>query len=383
MPKGTLFKGDKVTVKDNLTGVEVVRLSPNVGNTFHPYFTQPLISFDGRNVLVASDRTGSWQLYNMSVETGDMIQLTDEPDIRPGSSLLDPNTMRAFYWAGRKLKSVRLDTLEEDEYYAVPEGFHGSILSITSDGTALHFAYSEDMNLSTVTNKIYSGMYETFFRRPSSVVMQVNVADKSAKAIWGEREWISHVITSPVDNDIVCFCHEGPWHLVQRTWIVRASTCEVWPIVETKRYLERAGHEVFTRSGRICTQYGRRKSPAHDWECADLFINPDGTNMKIYEYKPGRKPMHVQVNSTESYGVADGAFIVGGPKDGNNYISLVKYENGLAKQKILCTHGTSWTAQHSHPHPIWFPDDSKVLFTSDREGHCNVYIATVDFDVFK
>lgn len=380
MAKGDVFKGDKVTVKDDLTGVEVTRLSPNVGNTFHPYFTQPLFSFDGKNILVASDRTGSWQLYNMCTSTGDMVQLTDEPNIRPGSSLLDPNTMRAFYWGGDTLKSVSLDTLEEEEYYTLPEGFHGSILSITGDGTALHFAYSENLNLSTVTGKIYSGMNETLFRRPVSVVMQVNVVDKTARAIWGEREWISHVNTSPVDNDIVCFCHEGPWHLVQRTWIVNASTSEVWPIVETKRYLERAGHEFFTRSGRICTQYGRRKSPAHDWECADVFVNADGSNMVMYEYKPGPKPMHVQVDSTETYGVGDGAFIVGGPKDGNNYISLIKYENGLAKQKILCTHGTSWTKQHSHPHPIWFPDDSKVLFTSDREGRCNIYAAPGDYE---
>jgi oligogalacturonide lyase len=226
-------------------------------------------------------------------------------------------------------------------------------------------------------------MNETLFRRPSSVVMQVNVSDKSARAVWGEREWISHVNTSPVDGDIVCFCHEGPWHLVQRTWIVRPSTSEVWPIVNTKLHLERAGHEIFTRSGRICTQYGRRKSPSHEWECADLFINPDGTNMVMYEYKPGRKPMHVQVDSTESYGVADGAFLVGGPEDGNNYISLVKYENGLAKQRILCTHGTSWSAQHSHPHPVWFPDDSMVFFTSDRGGNCNIYIAPGNYEALK
>lgn len=384
MAKGSIFKGDKITVKDSLSGIEVTRLSPDVGHTFHPYFTQPLFTSDGRNILAASDRTGAWQLYNMEIATGDMVQLTDEPDIlRPGASLLDPNTMRAFYWSGKTLKSVRLDNLEQEEYYTIPEGFHGSILSITGDGTAIHFAYSEDLALSTATGKIYSTMGETLFRRPSSVVMRVNISDKSAKAIWGEREWISHVNTSPVDSDIVCFCHEGSWHLVQRTWIVKASTSEVWPIVETKRYLERAGHEIFTRTGRVCTQFGRRESPAHGWKCADIFINPDGTNMTMYEYKPGDKPMHVQVDSTEHFGVADGAFIVGGPKDGNNYISLVKYENGLAKQKILCVHGTSWTAQNCHPHPIWFPDDSRVLFDTDREGHTNIYIAPGNYDAIK
>ena len=36
-------------------------------------------------------------------------------------------------------------------------------------------------------------------------------------------------------------------------------------------------------------------------------------------------------------------------------------------------HGTSWTAQHSHPHPVFWPDDRWAMFNSDRGGRCNVY----------
>lgn len=183
-----------------------------------------------------------------------------------------------------------------------------------------------------------------------------------------------HIITSPVDKNIVVFNHEGHWHLVQRTWVVNAQTMEVWPIVETKKYLERAGHEFFSKKGNIVTQYGRRDTPTSPWHCADLFIAPDGTGMRKFEYLPGEKPMHVQVNSTETYGIADGAYMINGPKDGGRYMAMVKYEDGLAKQQILCVHDTSWLTQHSHPHPIFTPDDQAVIFGTDRGGLSNVHM---------
>jgi oligogalacturonide lyase len=327
MPKGTIIRSVMTREKDKITGIEVTRLTDNQGNTIHPYFTQPLFSDDGRFLLVTSDRTGSWQLYSLELSTGVMIQLTDEPGINPHSPCLDGKRMIAYYWSGTTLKSVNLADFHENELYRTPKGFHPGALCITADGLALDFCYSETLKLSTVTGKLYSEMSETLFRRPTSVVMRVNTQDGTGKALWGEREWISHVITSPVDREIVVFCHEGHWHLVQRTWVVRADTSEVWPLVVQKPYLERAGHEFFTRQGHLVTQYGIRATSTAEWQCSDVFVNPDGSGMRKFDYLPGPKPMHVQVNSTETFGVADSAYMVAGPPDGKRYMALVKYES--------------------------------------------------------
>lgn len=378
MSKGKLYKSDLKRVKDDRTGVEVTRLTDNQGNTIHPYFTQPLFSEDGRFLLVSSDRTGSWQLYSLEIKTGNMVQLTDEADLGHHSACLDGRRMIAYYLSGATLKSVNLSNLCSEELYQAPEGFKPGSLSLTSDGQSIDFSYSEKLALSTINGKLYSGMAETLFRRPACVVMRVNLNDKSAKAIWGEREWISHVITSPIDRDIIVFCHEGPWHLVQRTWAVRASTSEIWPLIEQKRYLERTGHEFFTKRGRVVTQYGVRETPNSEWKCSDVFVYPDGTGMEKYDY-PGPKPMHVQVNSTETLGVGDSAFLEPGFSEGNRFMSLIRYKDGKAIQKILCKHDTSWKTQYSHPHPIFTPDDSKVIFDSDREGGANVYMAPAEY----
>ena len=109
------------TLRDEVTGVEVVRLSDDVGDTIHPYFTQPLFSEDGKLLLLGSNRTGSWQLYSLEVETGLVTQLTEEPGIEPHRSCLDPERLIAYYFSGRILKSVELSLLRTEEIYVDPD----------------------------------------------------------------------------------------------------------------------------------------------------------------------------------------------------------------------------------------------------------------------
>lgn len=101
--------------------------------------------------------------------------------------------------------------------------------------------------------------------------------------------------------------------------------------------------------------------------------------MEKYDY-PGPKPTHVQVNSTETMGVGDGAYLRPDFKDGKNFMSLIRYEGGKANMKLLCRHDTSWKAQRAHPHPIFTPDDSSVIFDSDREGNSNIYLAPAEYE---
>lgn len=376
---GKVYELDRITREDKMTGVQVTRLTDNQGNTRHPYFTQPLISKDSRYLLVTSDRTGSYQLFIMDLDKPQMVQLTAETnkktvrwwgmkESRGGSPCLDGKRMIAYYWSGNILKSINISNMKTDELYRVPEGFTPNILSMTADGQYIDFCYSEVVKLSSKDWK------EQLYRRPTSVIMRVNVQNKRAEAIWGEREFISHVNTSPVDPNIVLFCHEGPWHLVQRMWIVRADSGEYWPLVKQKMCLERAGHEFFTAGGRIVTQYGVRDTPFSEWKNADLFISPDGTNREEYYY-PGPKPGHIQVNSQETLGVGDRIHLEPDHSDGINYIGLIKYEDGRANLKLLCRHDTDWSK--AHPHPIFTRDEKHVIFDSNFEGYTNIYRAPV------
>jgi oligogalacturonide lyase len=173
------------------------------------------------------------------------------------------------------------------------------------------------------------------------------------------------------------FCHDGKWEWVQRLWVVRASTSEVWPLVEQQRHREAVGHEFFTRSGRVCAQYSWRFHPgAREWVEMDVFVQPDGSDPQAFRY-PSKASWHIQVAGDETLGVADSAFPTEDFADGYSYIALLRYENERVDVMPLCRHNSSFKTQSSHPHPVFSPDDRWVYFNSDQGGRCNVYRAPV------
>ena len=376
MPVGDTTVTDFETITGPDTGVEVTRLTDDRGDTIFPYFTQPVFAPECDLLLLTGNRTGAWQLFGLYLGERRIVQLTDESDgVGVHGATVLPGRGQAAYFAGRTLKRVAFDTHECCELYEVPEGFSPSILSPTADGARVCFAYCEQLALSTETGRIYSTMLERLYRRPSCVVMRVATDDGAAEALWGEREWISHVSVSPTDPDIVVFCHEGPWHLVQRLWVVDARTHEVWPLLEQRRRLDRSGHEYFTDSGRLVTQWSVRETP--DQRAAvhyNALVNPDGSDVEMYRYDIAA-PSHIQTNHAEDLFCGDTCYPNANFADGRAFMALIRHEGERAVVEPLCRHDSSWLTQHSHPHPVFSPDDRFVAFNSDRGGRSNVYRA--------
>jgi oligogalacturonide lyase len=364
--------------RDQTTGVEVTRVTDDQGDSIFPYFHQAVFTDDGAGLLISSNRSGSWQLYLLGLESGELRQLSaEEGGISQHHATILPTRGLAVFTTGTVVKQVSLDGSGTRVLYSAPPGLRIRNLAPSTDGSSVTFAYQEVLALSTETGVIYSHFNEQIYRRPSCVIMRIDTDTGGAAALWGEREWISHVNVSPVDSDVVLFCHEGPWQLVQRMWVLRASTGQVSPLVEQRRLLETSGHEFFTRSGRVVTQYGWRFHPkARTWVQFDVFVNPDGRSPEAFRYLWG-SPNHVQVAGDETRGVGDGAFPTEGFAEGSSYISLIRYRDERAIVTPLCRHDSSWKTQHSHPHPVFSQDDRFVYFNTDRGGRSNVYRAPV------
>ena len=58
-----------------------------------------------------------------------------------------------------------------------------------------------------------------------------------------------------------------------------------------------------------------------------------------------------------------------------NLISRLNMDwiNGTMEVVPLCESNTSWHTQDNHPHPVPSPDQTEVLFTSDRDGVRRIY----------
>ncbi len=63
-------------------------------------------------------------------------------------------------------------------------------------------------------------------------------------------DWLGHVQFSPTDPQLVVFCHEGPWHRVDRLWAVRTDGSGLKNLHARTMNMEIAGHEFFAPDGK-------------------------------------------------------------------------------------------------------------------------------------
>lgn len=63
-------------------------------------------------------------------------------------------------------------------------------------------------------------------------------------------DWLNHVQFSPTDPNLILFCHEGPWHKVDRIWTIHTDGSGLTKIHARMMSMEIAGHEFFSADGR-------------------------------------------------------------------------------------------------------------------------------------
>jgi oligogalacturonide lyase len=76
-----------------------------------------------------------------------------------------------------------------------------------------------------------------------------NIATGETKVVNHCTDWLGHLQFSPSDPTLLMFCHEGPWHKVDRIWTIRADGSDLKLIHQRTMVMEIAGHEFFSADG--------------------------------------------------------------------------------------------------------------------------------------
>jgi oligogalacturonide lyase len=63
-------------------------------------------------------------------------------------------------------------------------------------------------------------------------------------------DWLGHLQFSPTDPNRLLFCHEGPWHKVDRIWTLRADGSDLKLVHQRAMAMEIAGHEFWSADGK-------------------------------------------------------------------------------------------------------------------------------------
>jgi len=280
----------------------------------------------------------------------------------------------------RTLREVNLRTLDEREIYRVSDDWVGyGTWVANSDCTKLvgiEIAKSDWTPLNDW--KIF---HDFFHKGPHCRLLRVDLQTGESRVIHEEKNWLGHPIYRPFDDNTVAFCHEGPHDLVDaRMWLVNEDGSHV-RIVKEHAEGESCTHEFWVPNGsaliyvsylkgeqgrtiyRFNPDTGINETVMQMPACSHLMSNFDGTLL----VGDGGSGTPVDVKDTSGYTI-----------DNDPYL----YAFDVAKKGYfrIARHDTSWATvansrQVTHPHPSFTPDDSAVLFSSDKDGKPALYIA--------
>lgn len=376
MAKGDRFPAEWRSFNDPSTGVNVRQLTGYKGHSHHLYFTNPGWYDDGRKLLFGSDRGNRTNLYGISLASGEITQLTDldMPPPPAETSFLftskNPRREEVYFWHGRTLLALDLDSLEERRLYEAPAGFVTNMTNVTADGRYVCTALYEDLSDRFPIDLLhgYVGFEEYWAAMPLSRVLRIDTASGQSEIVFEEHYWIGHINTSPALPHILTFCHEGPWHKVDnRIWGLDLETGRAWKIRPTVAG-ERVGHEYWFADGEQIGYHGRSA------EGTPFFGSIHYDNSGRVEAPFPHDSTHFHSNALD--------LIVGDGSRSDPRLLLWRFRDGQFEgPRVALTHRGSFHIQIAHVHPRFAPDGKTILFCSDASGYANLHlIETPDFD---
>ncbi|MBM7573470.1 oligogalacturonate lyase family protein [Aquibacillus albus] len=372
MTKGKQWSPEWESFQDRFTDVTITQLTNYTGHSHHLYFTENGWYKNGNKLLFCSDRENKTNLFSIDLRTGDILQLTDHDQTFGSlSPCLHPSGDRAYFRRNQKIIEINLQTLDEQLLYEGPASLIGGNLNCTADGKYVITCNREDFSnqFKIDLGNGYVGHRELMEAKPKAQIIKISTEDGTSEIVYEEENFITHINTSPQKSDLITFCHEGPWQLVDhRIWGLDLETGDAWKIRERKEEQEMVGHEYWHPDGEHIGYHGFRKNGTAFFGK----ISYDNKNMEEIEFAFRNWHAH-------SHGFSK--VVVDGRAPSDKLVIWSRQDGEFSGPKLLCEHRCSFHVQKVHAHPRFSPDGKKLLFTSDKNGYGNLYLIDLPEDI--
>jgi oligogalacturonide lyase len=191
------------------------------------------------------------QLYTVDLKTLKIEQLTHRLDAMQGE-IVSPKLNEVFYQVKDTVFATNISTKKERKIFVFPPDFRGGITTVNADGTLLAGARAEDAEKEIFKkNPSKSDYFEKIFEaKLRRTLFTIDIKKGKLDKIFSDTAWLNHVQFSPTDPELLMFCHEGPWHKVDRIWTIDIRTKGVKLIHKRTMNMEIAGHEWFSHDGK-------------------------------------------------------------------------------------------------------------------------------------
>ncbi|MDO6416330.1 oligogalacturonate lyase family protein [Sphingomonas sp. BIUV-7] len=223
-------------------------------------------------------------------------------------------------------------------------------------------------------------------RLAAHVPMEIFTLDAKTgerRSIHKATDWLNHVQFSPVDPGLLMFCHEGPWHKVDRIWTIRADGSALTKIHARTMQGEIAGHEYWAPDGKAIWYDLQAPKGGMLWLARTDITSGART---WYKVAPDQGSYHYMTSP-------DGKLVAGDGNNAGKYISLFRpiadpspeaaetldgehliATGSLASERIVDMAKQDYTLE---PNEHFTPDGKWLVYRANVTGAPALYAAEV------
>jgi len=376
---------------DKTTGHKIIKLTRREGSNMSFYFhNNPFVEnqmiFYGTNAQNSNGNdsvkqeiynvsAGNKQIYCVDLGTLKIEQLTSQKSPMNGE-IVGPKNHLVYYQIKDSVFSTSIDTKQTKLVYVFPADFKAGITTLNSDETLLAGAWSSDKEKEILKNNPNKSSYFNLIyeAREPRTLFTINVKTGELKKLFTDSAWLNHVQFSPTDPKLLMFCHEGPWHKVDRIWTINIDTKQIKLMHKRTMDMEIAGHEWFSPDGKVIW-YDLQQPRS-----VNFFVSgTDVTTGKEKKYSLTRDEWSIHFNISKDQTMFCG--------DGGNEGQVAKAKDGMwiylfkpsgdkfLSEKLVNMKHHNYSLE---PNVHFSPDGKWVIFRANFEGASQVYAVQLE-----
>lgn len=205
-------------------------------------------------------------------------------------------------------------------------------------------------------------------------IFTINIETQALNYVHSDTAWLNHVQFSPTDPNLLMFCHEGPWHFVDRTWTIDMT--EKKPRLMHRRTMENeiAGHEFFASTGdTVWFDLQMPKGKTFYLAGTDAITLDE----KRYAMKRDEWSTHFTPLAGRNMFAGDGgdSTQVARARNGKWIYLFKRHGDSLRSERIVNMERHNYDLE---PNVHFSPDGKWIIFRANFEGNSQVYAASVE-----
>ena len=347
--------------------------NPFVGNKMVYYSTEKTTAPAAKQETYnsnASDR----QLYLLDLKTLQSQRLTNSTNPMQGE-IVSTKRNEVFYQGKDSVFAVNLSTGKQRLVYVFPEDFKANITTINADGTLLAGAKSSDAEKEIFKNNPDKSSYLNliYVAKLPRTLFTVDINSGKLDKIFTDSAWLNHIQFSTTDPAPLMFCHEGPWHKVDRIWTIHVKNKDIKLIHKRTMPMEIAGHEWFSKNGKyIWFDLQQPRGATFFVAGVDLAT---GTESK-YELERNEWSVHYTSSKDDKLFAGDGGDpgSVAKAPDGQWIYLFTPDGKRMRSEKLVNMKNHQYRLE---PNVHFSPDQKWIIFRANFEGKENIYAVEI------